>query len=360
MTSAVRTKTDPIRHAWALSDEVTRLRVWASDRVFACPSELTELLVGTHQDCHVRVSDSSGLLSRHHAKLVREDRTWILHDLSKNGTRLDGMPLPRFALEPGSLIGMGATTLVVESTRSIALRSLLARMIGWTTDRDEDVDVALQSIRMAVTRQASLVLCSDSDPVSIAYQIHRVAMGSERPFVSCDPKRRSTDESVRSVRNYKTGVEAVAAARGGALCVWESRLPRDVSAVRSALLDPESRVQLVVCSTKPSKMLAEDVHLPPPISVPPLSTRTKELDLIVDQYADDALREFSANREHFRHVDRAWVVANASNTLAEIETTTSRIVALRRFGNINRAAEALDMAHVSLSRWIARRGLPWK
>lgn len=358
--SALRTKTDPIKHAWAITDDVTRLRIWASDRTYACPSEANELLLGSGHDCNVRVADESGLLSRHHAKLVREDRTWILHDVSKNGTRLDGTLLPRFALEPGCLLGMGASTLVVESGRLIALRSLLARILGWTHDRDQDVDAALQAIRMAATRRTTLLLCSESDPVSIAHQIHRVAMGSDRPFVSCDPKRKSTSESVRWVRNFETGTKAVAAARGGTMCVWASRLPRDFSAVRCALLDPETRVQLVVCATRPSKALAGDFHLPPPITVPSLSTRTKDLDLIVEEYADDARKELGADREHFRHADRAWVVANAANTLSEIETATSRIVALRRFGNMNRAADALEMAHVSLSRWIMRRGVPWR
>lgn len=354
------TKTDPIKHEWAITDGIMRLREWATDRSYLLPEGCGEVRMGSSEDCEIRLTDPSGLLSRVHAKIAGDGTTWAIHDLSKNGIKLDGAVCPSFVLESGCVISVGRLTLIAESGRSIALRALLARMLGWTSDRDEAVDLALQSVRMAATRRAPLNLSSESDPVSLAYQIHRVAIGAERPFISCDPKRKSTSESVRSVRNIESGMEALDAAAGGSLCLWSSRLPSDFAAVRSALRDPEMRVQLVIVSNHPAKAIGDEPVLPPPIVVPSLSSRAKELSMIVDQYADDARREFGAEREHFKQADRAWVVEYASSNLAEIETAATRIVALRFFGNVNRAAEHLGMAHVSLARWIERRNVPWR
>ena len=352
------TKTDTNKYEWALTDEVLRVREWASDRSYPLPPDANEAIVGTAEDCAIRVSDPSGMTSRVHARIVRDGATWTLHDFgSKNGLRLDGAVRPSFVLEPGSEIGIGNLTLIAESGRSIALRRLLARILGWTSDRTETVDLALRSVRAAAARRAALVVCSESDPISIAHGIHRVAIGAERPFVSCDPKRKSTTETVRSVRNFGSAAEAVAAAEGGSLCVWSSRLPDDFAVVRATLRRPESRVILVACSTKAPDA---DTFAAEPIVVPSLALRSRELSRIVDEYAEDALADAVAERASFVPADRAWVLQHAATTLGDIETATSRIVAMRHFGgNVNRAAEFLGMAHVSLSRWLERRGLEW-
>lgn len=352
------TKTDTNKFEWALTDEVVRLREWATDRIFPLPQELNEAVLGTSEECQVRLTDPSGMTSRMHARLVRDRATWTIHDAgSKNGIRLDGGVRPSFVLEPGSEIGIGKLTLIAESGRSIAVRRLLARVLGWTSDRGETVDLALRSVRAAAARRAALLVCSESDPVSIAHGIHRVAIGAERPFVSCDPKRKSSTETVRSVRNFSSVTEALAAAEGGSLCVWSSRLPDDFESVREALRRPDSRVLLVVCSNKPpdSTTLAAA-----PIVVPVLAQRDRELSRIVVEYAQDAMADAIAEAESFLPADRAWIIEHAAATLGDIETATSRIVALRHFGNVNRAAEFLGMAHVSLSRWIERRGLDWR
>jgi len=95
------------------------------------------------------------------------------------------------------------------------------------------------------------VLCSESDPVAIAHTIHRIAFGTASQFVTCDPKRKSTTESVRWTQNFTRGSEALAAAAGGTLCVWASRLPADFADAWAALVAPTATVRLVVCSNKP-------------------------------------------------------------------------------------------------------------
>jgi hypothetical protein len=67
------------------------------------------------------------------------------------------------------------------------LRSFCARIFGWAND--PAVDHALRSIGLAADHRAALVLLGETDLVPIAYALHRRALGAERPFVMCDPRR---------------------------------------------------------------------------------------------------------------------------------------------------------------------------
>jgi hypothetical protein len=310
--------------------------------------------VGAAEGCALRLDDPTGRISRVHARLIHDETHWLLRDLgSKNGVRLDGARRAEIVLEPGVEIGIGGLTLIAESSRSVALRGFLARLLGWRSDRTEVVDHALRSIRMAATRRVALVLCGDGDLVPTARSIHRHALG-DRPFVVCDPRRRDARATVRSAENHETGLAALAAAQGGTLCVRSRRLPRDFAAVVAALRDPGARVQLVVCATSPDD---GKPYLAVPITVPSLAGREAELDRIVLEYAEDAMAELRAPRTSFLAADHTWVRDNAQS-LPEIEKATLRLVALRDSRNLTSAASRLGMAPVSLSRWIGRRKLP--
>lgn len=351
------TRTDVAASEWAINDLVMRLRPWASDRFCKLPTPpVSDCTVGSAASCAVRLDDPSGRVSRVHATLIHDRTRWLLRDLgSKNGVRLDGARRAEIVLEPGIEIGIGGLTLIAESSRSIALREFLARLLGWRSDRNPVVDHALRSIRMAATRRAALVLCGDGDLVPTARSIHRHALGSDRPFIVCDPRRRRGKATVRSAENYEAGLPALAAARGGSLCVRSRRLPRDFDQVVAALRDPDAGVQLVVCAG-PSEQGAP--YLAAPITVPALAGRAGELDRIITEYAEDAVVELGAPRTGFLPADRAWVREHAGSSLPEIEKATLRLVALRHSRNLSNAAAWLGMAPVSLSRWIGRRKMP--
>ncbi len=275
---------------------------------------------------------------------------------SKNGIWLDGSRRREIVLDPGAEIGFGGITLIVESKRSIALRNFLARLVGWGEGRAEIVDHALRSVRMAATRRAALILCGDGDLVPIARSLHRRSRGLERPFIVCDPRRHSRKETVRSAENHVMGLEALAAAAGGSVCVRTRRLPRDFQELVQELRDPGSRVQLIVCAAALEECERCRVT---PIVIPSLSDRRSEIDRIIDEYAEDAITELAAPRASFLAADHAWVRGHASSSLAEIEKATLRLVALRASRNLSHAAARLGMAPVSLSRWIGRRELPF-
>jgi hypothetical protein len=97
---------------------------------------------------------------------------------------------------------------------------------------------------------------------------------------------------------------------------------------------------------------------PEAIGVPPLSGRADELPRIVDEFAADAIAELRPLRDGFTAADRAWVLAHAAISFAEIEKATLRLVALRGSRNMSSAAQRLGMAPVSLARWIYRRRQP--
>jgi hypothetical protein len=232
------TKTDVERSEWAIDDAVVRLRVWGTDWSFVLPSE-GEPIVGSAETCGIRLHDPTERVSRQHARVVRQSGGWAICDLdSKNGIYVDGAKRDNAVLTAGVEVGVGGLTVIAESTRLIALRSFLARLLGWSGDRIETVDLALRAVRLAATRRARLVISGDGDLMPIAYGIHELALGSEKPFVACDPRRRRSEATARSVATIDVGMTALEAAAGGTLCIWSQRVPRDFAEVTAALRDP--------------------------------------------------------------------------------------------------------------------------
>ena len=73
----------------------------------------SELLIGRHHGCDVVVDEPS--VSRHHARLVFRDDTWIVQDLaSTNGTIVNGRRVGRCELRPGDSVVFGDTCLKVD------------------------------------------------------------------------------------------------------------------------------------------------------------------------------------------------------------------------------------------------------
>lgn len=350
------TQADPSGGAWLIDDEVTHLREWGTHRLHPLPPDGAEVTIGAAEGCGLRLVDPARRVSRQHARLYREHAGWTIRDLeSKNGTRIDGARRFASSLTPGVEIGIGRITLVAESRALGALRAFLARLLGFGADRLAAVDHAVRAVRAASARRGPLLMCGGGDLVPIVHSLHLRTLGDGRPFVVCDPRRRSSAASVRATASLREGLPAMAAAAGGTLCVRARRLPRDFPAVSLALRDPASRVQLAVCVED-----AADLRtlLADPIAIPPLSRRRAELDQIVEEYARDAIGLLAAEATGFTRADRDWVIEHSASSLPEIEKGTRRLVAVRQAGSITQAAGRLGMSHVALSQWIGRRRLP--
>jgi hypothetical protein len=234
--------------------------------------------------------------------------------------------------------------MLAESPMLCALQALLARFIGWSDERHEDVDRALYSLRVAATYREPLLLCGPGNLVSVARLLHGHALG-DRPFVVCGPQ--------------ESGLNALTAASGGTLCVWRDKLPADFDEVVAAVRGAASRVLLVICAhalPRGTDIASQVVTVFRSILLPPLSHRARELTRIIDAYADDAIATLGG---WLTPEDRTWIARNASDTLSQIEMATRRIVVLHACDeSVKTAAKVLEMAHGSLSDWLARRTLP--
>jgi hypothetical protein len=346
---------------WRLNDDVIRLRPWATENWQLLPSGPTsELVIGSSASAWLRLEDEHGRVSRRHATLFqRAARWWIRDEGSTNGMLADRAKCNEVELEPGMEIWLGGVTLVAESERSASLRAFLGRLLGWDGAHAQTVDTALRSIRFATLRQAALVLCGEDEVVRLARALHLRVLGAERPFVLCDPRRKRADENVRAAENYRTGMEAVRAAKHGSLCIWHNRLPADFAEVKVALGDPDARVQLVVCMAEPSAAEGAEAFGAVPIVVPSLVNRAADLRRIVDEYAFDLTTELKLPRQNFPRSDQDWIIEHASSSHPEIEKVILRILQIRETdGNLNAAAALLGMDRWALDKWVRRWNPP--
>jgi hypothetical protein len=229
-----------------------------------------------------------------------------------------------------------------------SLRGFVARLIGFAPERAQSVEHALRAIALAAAYHAALVLCGYGDLVPVARGLHRHVLGDERPFVLCDPRRRSADAGTQFA-SRPTGADALADALGGTVCVRAKRLPRDFAELVVAVHD--ARVRLVICGPELPR-LTELVLAP--IKVPALATRAQELDRIIDEYVHDAAVALQISAT-FTEADRHWVGTHAATSLPEVEKGAWRVLALRQTGNVAGAAELLGMGHASLGEWLRRR-----
>jgi hypothetical protein len=238
------------------------------------------------------------------------------------------------------------------------LRGFFERVLGWAPEHAPAVEHAMQSVDLAVSCRAALVLLGEVGMIPLAHAIHRRVMGSEPPFVVVDLRRGDSLETIKSPASYESGVEAFKAARGGTLCIHRRPRPKDYSEMVARLRGVDD-VMLIVCGAgrDDSEALAAR---PVPVRVPSLRTRTKELPRIVKEYARDAIAELRARdvrppEGRFTERDRRWVLERCPMTLEEFEKATLRLMALKMSRTLPRAADRLGMAPVSLERWVKRR-----
>lgn len=337
----------------AFDDKVIRLREWGTDCAHALPSQPgSGWYIGASSTCPLRLTDPD--VSLRHAELFHERGLWHIRDLDgTTGVRQDGELRKEFVLTPGTEIGIGATVLVAENERYIALRQFCARLLGWGGDRMCAVDHALRAIRLAVARRSTLILRGEEDLVPLAYALHRRVIGTSARFIVCDPRRGDLPASARSPANVSSAVMAMDIAAGGSLCMRSRRLPPDLPELVRLLDAPDNRVQLIVCTGSHERSRLPTC--PMPIEVPPLGVRETELPRIIQAYAEDALCELCAAPSCFSDEDQEWVMKHGARSLSEIEKATLRVVAFNKTGSVYRAAGLLGIASVSLSRWLDRR-----
>jgi hypothetical protein len=229
------------------------------------------------------------------------------------------------------------------------LRELCCRIFGWSNK--QMVDDVMQTLITAVARRGAVALRGESDLVPVAYSLHRRLFGSERPFVVCDPRRRDGDGSVRAPPNRNAGMLAVEAAVGGSVCIRSNRLPVDFGLLVSSLREQGSVSMLFICLKQQD--CVTDI-LCRPLEIPSLAQRSSELDRLFDEYLEDAAQMLMVGSVQVSDAMRKSVLCDVK-TLIDLEKAAMRVVALQSSHNISQAARRLNMAPVSLTRWLGRR-----
>jgi hypothetical protein len=359
------TGTDPRASAWAVSDQVVQLRQVGTQTIYLLPRDAgtasqleAGISLGSSRSCDIQIEDPRKRVSRHHAVLLFKDGYWNAVDVgSKNGLLLDGVKQCSVRLTPGMVLGVGSVRLVAESLRSLGLRGFVARLLGWGwgDEKDEAIERAMAWIRQAQLQRAPIILESDSDLTPVAQDLHRHLFGANRPFVVCDPKRRTRpDKDVRLPLNFVDPMEALKAAPHGTLCVRAERLPDDFTELLRRVQSPEGTTQLMICideNRQPQRAFAN------PIVIPALQSRSEEeIVQVIREYFLDAIVDLDGPAVPAL-ADRAWILKHSATSLVEVAKGTRRVVALRKERTLRAAAELLGMAPPSLRRWLQHRGM---
>jgi hypothetical protein len=359
MATQPQTYSYPQRFAWTIDDEVIRLRQWGTDTFYELPSvrrrRSSDWTVGSGSGCTIHLEDRWA--SRRHAQLSYERGRWSVTDLeSRNGLKIDGVSVRSGSLEPGMELRIGRTTLLAESMRSVALHCFLERLLGWSKNRREAVDAAMRQLRWAPMNREPIVLRGPGDLVPVAHDLHLNVFGIAAPFIVCDPTRQTGAASVRAPANIEDGDEALAAAKGGSVCIRNDKPPESFPELldKARKLESAAAVQVIVCDDGSRKLRVDGAK---PIEIPPLAKRSAaERAHVVTEYAADAARDLGAKRS-LTGEDQDWVLQHCGISLAEIGRGTRRLLALRMQGSLADAARLLDMSYPSLRRWFADRGL---
>ncbi len=328
---------------WWIEDPVIRLREWGSERVYGLPDTPTELTVGSGSTCELQLRDRSTQISRQHATLRPHAGGWKIHDLkSKNGLWRDGARRLAFALTPGLEIRIGSMRLVAESRKLIALRELVGRFLGWSAQRQDDVDGALRSLRDWAALRVSLVLMGEGQLTTVARQLHVATLGQESPFIA-------TDE-------HANGMAALQAARHGTL--WAPELPPDFTAVAEGLREVDNRTHVMLHAQCVDDVAKAAIALARPaiVKLPSLGSRHAEIGRLLHECGEDAAASLGAPCAGFTMHDLEVLPRLAYRGIADLEHTVRRVVAMRTWG-VSNGALRLGVTHVALLQWAGRRNL---
>src|SRR5262245_42112097 len=125
------------QRGWRIVDPVVRLRALETDELYPLP------------DPRGAPRERGAPLLGAHASLAWDGERWWLREQGGGGLWIDGVHRRTAALVPGLELRLGGLTLLAESAELLALRALVARLIGWSGEQRREVDRALCGLRDA-------------------------------------------------------------------------------------------------------------------------------------------------------------------------------------------------------------------
>ena len=338
---------------WQLDDPVIRLREWGTNRVHELPTAPDATwIIGSSPHCQLQLRDARRWTSRRHARLTRSGTEWTISDLdSRNGLWLDDERRRSFVLAPGIEVGIGSLRLIAESRRLVALRALMARLIGWSDEHADGIDRALRALRRFAARRTHLILRGEGELVPLARALHLRMFGEHDAFIVNDPHHPPSTDG-RSGQNLPDLAAAVRASAGGTLCVRAERSALGLAEASRPVEEKGTHERLVICALPGSRI---EGSCESEITLTPLSERPEEIKRLIEEHAAEATAELGAPRDSFTTEDTTSVLQQHPRSHRDIEIAVTRLAAIRHFGGVTRAAAHLGISHVALSRWRSRR-----
>lgn len=136
------------------------------------------------------------------------------------------------------------------------------------------------------------------------------------------------------------------------------QLATGLDAIRARMRSPRWHTRVVICvPTVQAAALALELGNVTMISIASPDDRPRELARIIAECARDAATELGQESTGLDRADRDWLRLRSYRSLAELDETVRRVVAVRAFG-VTHGAARLGLSHGALSRWARRRGLP--
>ncbi len=321
--------------AAARRDAVTGLRAHASGRAYALPAPLERFTLGASPSCDVVIDDEyvssvhCVLERRDIAKLVVRDRS------SKNGTYINGNRIEVGELSPGSLLRVGATTLIALGGDTRTSRPAVEQLRGNDPAFREAIDMALR----AAPSECSVLVIGETGTGKelVARAIHEASVRRAGPFVAINcggiPRELVESELFGHEKGAFTGAVGdrqgvFVQADGGTLFLDElGELPREQQPSLLRALETRrvrkvgGQIELgvdvrVVAATNRLALAGADSPLRQDlyhrvatvvIELPPLRARTDDVDVLVSAFLAELEPKFG----------RRWVARETMVALRE-------------------------------------------
>jgi hypothetical protein len=357
-----RTATVPeaAHQARLLRAPVIGFRVLGSAVEHRIPIYDEKVTIGSAEGRSIRIDHAS--VSRLHARLEWRDHHLMLIDCdSKNGCYADGERRALIQLVPGGRIRLGQVDLVAFSHESDIVRRVFQRYLGY----DAFAQRAVEDAQHAASRRRHLVLLGPPGAGSVAFAqaIHKHTLGPPWPFVVA--RQFYIDKAghrlMHRVRENQTEQKRMLTAAGhGTLVMSFDDLPTDPRFLIDSIQSGMYGTRAIFLGSDDTQIgvlraLASDSVI---IRVPALAARRHELSQVVmDVFTEHAGTQGASTDILTEHDYKRLLALDWPKNHDEVEEVVQRLIALRKYRKVRKAAKALDMSPGTLSDWAKRYDL---
>jgi len=183
--------TESLPHSTGEHVVIRRFRlevVSGPDAPLAIVSRSERLAVGTHPSADLRLTDRT--VSRFHCELTIADDRVVLRDLgSRNGTRINGVPVVVAPLEAGAVLEVGSTHISFRlGSEDLRVPLAAGDRFGLAVGTSAVMRAAFATLERAAQNDTTVLLTGDtgSGKDLLAESIHQQSARADGPFVVVD------------------------------------------------------------------------------------------------------------------------------------------------------------------------------